>query len=450
MGSKGGGRTRGRFTGFHMDADEDSNIFAGVVPCFESSVADGEDRQPEARTLYTRDELKSMNAEELVGLAAELQNAYVQAVDDVKIMSWEFHEYQDSLEFFSKAVKLAHKLNSSNLDVVASIAINEIPQYLCCGFAALFLFDSEKGAFELLRSSVPFIKDQAELANAQVLFTLFASFKDPYLIEYKPEKGCLLLENGDMIKHPVPEAWIRASGRHLLMLPLTMSQSGSNLPSTVGGLVLGKSREGFGAKDADVAVIFSDLLSSSLHNAQLVRKLNELSIIDPLTQIYNRRHLMSQLSTAMIQARRHGHSLSIALLDIDHFKRVNDLHGHICGDDVLRAVAAALKNGIRKGIDVPARYGGEEFMVVMPFTGLETAVDVSDRLRNAIKGQVVDCENKNISVTCSFGVAEYLRGETMEQLIERADISLYQAKHGGRNRVCAAASSQAKTSQAQP
>lgn len=435
-----------------MDADEDSNIFAGVMPCFGSLVAGGGGCQLEERAIYTRDELKNMNAEELVEHAAGLQDAYVQAADDVKIMSWEFHENQDSLEFFSKAVKLAHKLNSSNLDVVASIAINEIPLYLCCDFAALFLFNSEKRAFELLRSSVPFIKDQSELDSAQVLFSLFGSFKEPYLVEYKKNgnEEYLLMENGDVIKKTVPEAWVKASGPHLMMLPLTMSQSDSSSLNIVGGLVLGKFKEEFGAKDADVAVIFSDLLSSSLHNAQLVRKLNELSIIDPLTQIYNRRHLMSQLSTSMIQAKRHGHSLSIALLDIDHFKWVNDLHGHICGDDVLRGVAAALKNGIHNGIDVPARYGGEEFMVIMPFTGLETAVDVSDRLRNTIKGQAVDCENKNVSVTCSFGVAEYISGETMEQFIERADISLYQAKHGGRNRVCAAASSRAKSLKAQP
>lgn len=422
-------------------ADEDSNLFAGVDPCFESAEADSGIRQGEPPPVLTRDELRAMNAEDLVEHVCAMQAMHAQTVNDARVMAWEYREYQKNLAYFSRAVKLAHKLNSTSLEAVASVAINEIPQYFRCDFAALFVFNNDKGMFELVRSSEPFVEEESELRDANILYSLFADFKDPYLVTYNADEHFLLFENGDRVDVAMPESWLRASGTHLLVFPLVVNQAGAHVSCTVGGLVLGKAHKEFAVNDADVAVIFSDLLASSLHNAQLVRKLNELTVIDPLTQLYNRRYLMSQLNSAMIQARRHGHNLSIALLDIDHFKQVNDIYGHVCGDDVLREVAAILKREIRNGIDIPARYGGEEFMIIMPFTGLDTAVDVANRLRNSIKGHRVECEDAAISITCSFGVAEFISGEGMEKFIDRADISLYQAKHGGRNRVCATASS---------
>lgn len=126
------------------------------------------------------------------------------------------------------------------------------------------------------------------------------------------------------------------------------------------------------------------------------------------------------------------------MADIDNFKRFNDCYGHICGDEVLRNMATALRSGIRAGVDVPARYGGEEFVLVMPFTDLNMAMEVTNRIRKQIEGNRVIFENRELSVTCSFGVAEYQDGESLEKLVNRADAALYHAKKMGRNRVCAA------------
>ncbi len=187
-----------------------------------------------------------------------------------------------------------------------------------------------------------------------------------------------------------------------------------------------------------MSLVFCELLSSGLHNAQLVRTLADLAIIDPLTQIFNRRHLFERLDAAMTQARRQSHPLSVAMVDIDHFKRVNDSYGHVFGDEVLRTVADALRNSIRAGVDIPARYGGEEFLLIMPFTGLDVATDVANRIGGQIKALRVKLEGLDLSVTCSFGVAEYAAGESQEQLLNRADSALYRAKKTGRDRVCAA------------
>ena len=127
------------------------------------------------------------------------------------------------------------------------------------------------------------------------------------------------------------------------------------------------------------------------------------------------------------------------MIDIDFFKSVNDTHGHAAGDEVLRTVASIIKQALRES-DIPARYGGEEFAVLLPFTHLEEAKIVGERLRKAVEitpitiNQDTD-EQKNINVTISMGLAEFNNSETGEELFEKADKALYDAKKNGRNQV---------------
>ncbi|MCC8165975.1 MAG: GGDEF domain-containing protein [Planctomycetes bacterium] len=143
---------------------------------------------------------------------------------------------------------------------------------------------------------------------------------------------------------------------------------------------------------------------------------------------------MDRLEEAIRQADRHCQPLSIAMADIDFFKRFNDRYGHLCGDAVLREFSVILKSGVRVGVDIPARYG-EEFLLILPFTDLKGAGEVSERIRRAIERMVVQYDGLKLSVTCSFGVTQYQPGETMQKFIDRADEALYTAKAGGRNRV---------------
>lgn len=428
-----------------MDHDDNSNLFEGIPSNFgesHSGPVAGTAGEPSGVTVYQRDELAALDAPALLSHILTLQDAYIQLESDNRFLSWEFREYQNNLTYFARATKLAHKLNASNLNTIASVATNEIPEYFRCGFAALFLYNIEERCFELCRSTLSVEDDFLEVGRDAFLVRLFIGHGDPFIAEYPGYGTGIELDNGEHIDVEVPDAWFRVLGSKALIFPLRVKQQNDSMdPLTLGGLVIGGCRDELVAKDAEGAILFSDLLSSSLYNAQLLQKLNDMTIIDPLTQIYNRRHLMNQLGNAVIQARRHGNDLSIAMIDIDRFKRFNDMYGHICGDEVLRAVAAALKSDIRIGIDVPARYGGEEFMLLLPFTGLDAAVDVADRIRRNIKALTVHFEGHDLSVTCSFGVAQYESGESLERFIERADVSLYQAKHNGRDQVCASSSS---------
>lgn len=159
------------------------------------------------------------------------------------------------------------------------------------------------------------------------------------------------------------------------------------------------------------------------------RQLRMLSTTDSLTNMRNRAYVLDRLESMLVEVARYGRKLSVALFDIDHFKRVNDEHGHQSGDLVLSRVAREIMDTLRDS-DVCGRYGGEEFLVVLPETGAGEAAAVAERIRIQV-GRLRFGDDLP-GVTISGGVAEY-DGETMEQLLKRADISLYQAKAGGRN-----------------
>jgi diguanylate cyclase (GGDEF)-like protein len=160
---------------------------------------------------------------------------------------------------------------------------------------------------------------------------------------------------------------------------------------------------------------------------------------DPHTGLFNFRFLIEHMRREAASAARHDTPLSVLMLDIDHFKSVNDRHGHIGGDCALAAVATTIANSIRTA-DIAARYGGEEFAIVMPHTDHVQALVVAEKIRVAIAAQPVDLSDGNsCGITVSIGAASYPQhGATPDTLIELADGALYEAKEGGRNRVCAA------------
>jgi len=155
------------------------------------------------------------------------------------------------------------------------------------------------------------------------------------------------------------------------------------------------------------------------------------AVTDDLTGLLNRRGIEPQIVREMHQAMRHAIPLSIALFDIDHFKSVNDRHGHAAGDQVLRAVAGAITQSIRGG-DLAARWGGEEFLLVLPHTSLEGARHAGDRIRVAVEAlRVGDIPG----VTISGGIACFESREDLSKVLARADANLYAAKAGGRNQI---------------
>jgi len=176
-------------------------------------------------------------------------------------------------------------------------------------------------------------------------------------------------------------------------------------------------------------------LSGQDVEAQYHEEIYRMTIIDGLTQVHVKRHLLEQLDKELMRARRHTRDLGFLMLDIDHFKRINDVHGHLAGDYVLKEVARVLQQRVRRD-EILARYGGEEFAVILPETNLQGAHALAEGLRERIEESRFTFQGESIRVTISIGGAMLNDGDrTGMDLIKRADEKLYEAKRSGRNRV---------------
>jgi diguanylate cyclase (GGDEF)-like protein len=170
--------------------------------------------------------------------------------------------------------------------------------------------------------------------------------------------------------------------------------------------------------------------------AKYHEEIYRMTIVDGLTQIHNKRYLFEALDKELIRARRYERELSLVIFDIDFFKGINDQFGHLAGDHVLRELARVVQERIRRD-EVFARYGGEEFVIVLPETGLAGALALAENLRQRVESHVFIFQNERIPVAISVGCAQLLKDDrTAAHLIQRADERLYEAKRGGRNRVC--------------
>jgi len=207
-------------------------------------------------------------------------------------------------------------------------------------------------------------------------------------------------------------------------------------PMVLAGRVIGVLEANVDDVDADAEQVLEALMATAaaaLESARLHGSIRELADIDPLTQLSNRRRLESDMETEWDRSRRYGRPMSFVMLDLDHFKMLNDEYGHLVGDTVLRAAATAV-NGVLRSSDTAYRYGGEEIALILRETGPDDAAIVAERLRAAVASLTVD--GTAATVTASLGVASASDDMAHQtELVSFADAALYDAKSGGRNRV---------------
>ena len=178
------------------------------------------------------------------------------------------------------------------------------------------------------------------------------------------------------------------------------------------------------------------------NKTDVIRKINfmykqtrHLSLTDGLTGLYNRRHFEANLEREFLRAKRYKNALSIAMIDVDFFKKVNDTYGHACGDYVLKEIAFLINEAFRK-TDMVFRYGGEEFVVILTETDSDNAVVPLERLRKAVESNKFKYNNQNLNITISIGVSSNLENTNSPwEFFELADKALYEAKENGRNQV---------------
>ncbi len=216
----------------------------------------------------------------------------------------------------------------------------------------------------------------------------------------------------------------------------SISYSLSHEGEPMGDLVFRRNQRFSDIEQGHLESLLSTLLYP-MRNALLYRAATRSALRDPLTDTGNRIAMDQTLQREIEMARRHLLPLSLLMLDIDHFKRINDSHGHSAGDEVLKSVAASIKGQLRN-VDMVFRFGGEEFLILLSNTGRDAAAMVGERLRNAAQTREYRADGKLIELTVSLGCATLLPGESAESLLRRADSALYVAKREGRNRLAMA------------
>jgi diguanylate cyclase (GGDEF)-like protein len=187
-------------------------------------------------------------------------------------------------------------------------------------------------------------------------------------------------------------------------------------------------------REAELTQQLSEVERLNRELAATKRKLAEQATVDPLTGLPNRRAVMDELQKELARARRTGQPIGVAIADLDLFKQLNDTRGHLAGDNALREVAERMRSSIR-AYDTVGRYGGEEFLFVFPGCDVETAFEISERVRRTVGGEPMLVDEETAVVTCSIGIVCGQIAAEAEVLIDIADAALYRAKDTGRNRV---------------
>lgn len=196
----------------------------------------------------------------------------------------------------------------------------------------------------------------------------------------------------------------------------------------------------FSEKERKSFTMFANSTAMAIDMARLHKKMQDLTVIDELTGLYNYRFFGSKLTDEIRRSDRYHQKISLLMIDIDHFKRINDSQGHQTGNIILQEIASVIKQSVRD-VDIVARYGGEEFMVILPQTDLSDAKSIAGRIRAQMEDSYFSNAQgqRYMKVTVSIGVAIYPNGVfSAEQLLEKVDRAMYLAKKQGRNRVCVA------------
>lgn len=282
--------------------------------------------------------------------------------------------------------QLADTLRQTTLNLNATLQHDEVVGRLLEGLATLVPHDQAAAYF-------PALQGGAEPGQQQVL-----------------ETGVPLVT-----EHPAS-----------LSIPLVLGRK------PVGVVTMSRHDEPFGEHEVQMAMAVASHAGIALENARLFAQVSEMAAVDQLTGVWNRRHWMSLSEHALRHSQRTGEPLSALVLDVDHFKKFNDVHGHLVGDQVLRLVAQRCRQTLRDS-DLFGRFGGEEFVAILPATPLEGARQTAERLGEAVRSERLETPSGVLQVRISVGVAVWDAPEELQGLLSRADAALYQAKNEGRD-----------------
>jgi len=307
-----------------------------------------------------------------------------------------------------------------SLDGISTVLVNRLPSILSIHFFTLFLYDKDKRMLNLISHNRPDIESSFSLPLASSPIMEAAILSGKYILEdsFIDSKYYRKSDNKFFKKD------------YFATIPLKIEKE------IVGVLNINDGEKvSFNVSNLDFVLKLSEFISMTVSNAVLYERTKKLSVTDGLTGISNRPNMEQVLRSEFERSMRYGAPLSVVLLDVDHFKGVNDTYGHQKGDEILVAFASLLKKFCRAN-DTAARYGGEEFLMILPQSNAQGAFKIAERVREEMMKLNFTGNESNFSVTTSGGVVELDRDfiKNTDQLVAMADQALYEAKNSGRNK----------------
>ena len=321
--------------------------------------------------------------------------------------------YQELIDFH-KSISLL------SLDGISTVLVNRLPSILSIHFFTLFLYDKDKRMLNLISHNRPDIENSFSLPLASSPIMEAAILSGKYILEdsFIDSKYYRKSDNKFFKKD------------YFATIPLKIEKE------IVGVLNINDGEKvSFNVSNLDFVLKLSEFISMTVSNAVLYERTKKLSVTDGLTGISNRPNMEQVLRSEFERSMRYGAPLSVVLLDVDHFKGVNDTYGHQKGDEILVAFASLLKKFCRAN-DTAARYGGEEFLMILPQSNAQGAFKIAERVREEMMKLNFTGNESHFSVTTSCGVVELDRDfiKSTDQLVAMADQALYEAKNSGRNK----------------
>jgi diguanylate cyclase (GGDEF)-like protein len=326
----------------------------------------------------------------------------------------------ESLEALDHLIYLQKSINLLSSEEISKVMAEKLPSILAVKYFSFFLFDKDRKKLRLLSHNHPELQEGLTLYQSESPIMQDAMTSGRYIFE-QDFAGSRYFRGrkNPLFKHTF-----------FVSIPLMIENE------IIGVLNLNDNEKGFfNVGDLDFTLNVSEFVALSISNALLFEKVEKLSVTDGLTGLDNHQQMQSILKNEVFRCQRYSSSLSVIMMDIDHFKNVNDTYGHQKGDDILLDFASTMKKFCRSN-DVAARYGGEEFVLVLPETKVKGAVYIAERIREEMASQTFHHKGKDFNVTVSCGIAEFDTNliKSPADLIKVADEALYKAKHEGRNR----------------
>ena len=327
----------------------------------------------------------------------------------IKLDQSNFQELMD----FHKAISLL------SLEGISAVLVDRLSSVFSIDYFTLFLYDQDKRKLNLMCHNHPEIESSFSISlssspimEAAVLSCQSIREQDFSTSSYYRGADNPLFKKG-----------------YFVSIPLMIEKE------VVGVLNINDvDQDPFNVNDLDFILNLSEFIAMSISNAVLYEQTKKLAVTDGLTGISNRQSVEKSLQIEFERSKRYNSPLSLILLDVDHFKDVNDTYGHQKGDEILIAFASLLKKACRAN-DIAARYGGEEFLMVLPQSNAQGAFKIAERVREEMMKISFTGNESNFAVTVSCGVAEFNKDyESINKLIAAVDQALYEAKNGGRNR----------------